>query len=162
MINIMFVCLGNICRSPTAHGVCEALIREKGLQHSIQCHSSGTSDWHIGKLPDERAIKAASQRGYDLTQLRAEQINAHSDFEQLDYILPMDNANMADLQQVVPADFKGKLALFLDYHPDAALNEVPDPYYGGEEGFTPVLEMIETACNNLLAEIIDNHQLKSR
>lgn len=162
MINVMFVCLGNICRSPTAHGVFETLVKQQGWGQQIQCYSSGTSAWHIGEAPDLRATQAAAQSGYQLDHLRAEQINNSTDFAKLDYILAMDNQNLTALQAMVPADFSGHLSLFLDYHPKASMREVPDPYFGGEQGFDQVLNLIETASNNLLAEIIKTHQLSHR
>ena len=162
MVNVMFVCLGNICRSPTAHGVFETIVSQKGLSQYIQCYSSGTSAWHIGEPPDLRATQAAAQCGYQLDHLRAEQINSDTDFSQLDYILAMDSNNLSALQQLVPDCFQGQLALFLNYHPNTMTSDVPDPYFGGEEGFNHVLALIETTSHHLLTEIIQNHQLPNR
>lgn len=149
---VLFVCLGNICRSPTAHGVFESLVRERGLQNAIQVDSCGTGDWHLGHSPDKRAAAEAAQRGYDLSGLRARQVQA-TDFVDFDYILAMDNKNLSDLKAMSPPDFSGRLALFLPFDPAAKLEEVPDPYYGGDEGFAQVLDMVETASEGLLQEI---------
>ncbi|QFU76125.1 low molecular weight phosphotyrosine protein phosphatase [Halioglobus maricola] len=153
MSNVMFVCLGNICRSPTAHGVFEAMVNARGLQNRIRVDSSGTGDWHIGHAPDKRATAEAAQRGYDLSHLRARQVRP-SDFDEFDYILAMDGQNLADLQAMCPPDYTGVLALFLPFAPDNPTDEVPDPYYGGAEGFTQVLDMVEAASEGLLAEIM--------
>ena len=149
---VLFVCLGNICRSPTAHGVFEALVKQRGLEHAIQIDSCGTGDWHIGHAPDRRATAEAAKRGYDLSHLRARQVQVR-DFADFDYILAMDKQNLADLKAMCPADFSGHLGLFLPCDPQAALQEVPDPYYGGDEGFTQVLDMVEAASEGLLREI---------
>ena len=149
---VLFVCLGNICRSPTAHGVFEALVKQRGLEHAIQIDSCGTGDWHIGHAPDRRATAEAAKRGYDLSHLRARQVQVR-DFADFDYILAMDKQNLADLKAMCPADFSGHLGLFLPFDPQAALQEVPDPYYGGDEGFTQVLDMVEAASEGLLREI---------
>ena len=152
MTRVLFVCLGNICRSPTAHGVFESMVQARGLGDRISVDSCGTGDWHIGHAPDKRAAAEAAQRGYDLSHLRARQVQA-SDFQQFDYILAMDSQNLADLQAMSPADFSGFLGLFLPFAPDNPTDEVPDPYYGGAAGFTQVLDMVEAASEGLLAEI---------
>lgn len=149
---VLFVCLGNICRSPTAHGVFQSLLRARGLEREIEVDSCGTGDWHIGHAPDKRASAEALGRGYDLSDLRARQVQL-SDFEDFDYILAMDRQNLADLQAMCPADFSGHLGLFLPFDPAASVDEVPDPYYGGDEGFTRVLDMVEAASEGLLREI---------
>lgn len=159
MINVMFVCLGNICRSPTAHGVFEQLVEQQGYQHVINCHSSGTSGWHIGEPPDPRSVAAANQRDLDLSHLRSEQITAQSDFQSLDYILAMDNENLAKLQAMAPANFEGVLDLLLSFHPNENLTEVPDPYYGEGDGFAYVLDLIEAASQALLSVIVKQHHL---
>lgn len=155
MIRILFVCLGNICRSPTAEAVFCRRAEQVGMLPYLQVDSCGTGDWHIGKSPDPRAQRAARERGYDLSALTARQISA-SDFHQFDYILAMDGANMRDIL-VLKADSCAKhthtpihIARFLDYHPDARCVDVPDPYYGGEEGFDEVLDLIEVASDELL------------
>lgn len=153
---VLFVCLGNICRSPTAHGVFEKKVAEAGLEHLIEIDSAGTGGWHIGKKPDSRAITAASQRGYDLTHLRARQANQR-DFSEFDIILAMDESNLYDLQSLKPHTFKGTLSLFLSYGSQKDYQEVPDPYYGGAKGFDLVLDLIEDACDGLLEEIKQRH-----
>jgi len=149
---VLFVCLGNICRSPTAHGVFEQLVASQGLQNSISVDSCGTGDWHIGHSPDARASVEALRRGYDLGHLRARQVSSE-DFYQFDYILAMDAQNLNDLRSMCPAGFGGHLGLFLDYAPGTAIREVPDPYYGGDEGFSQVLDLVESASEGLLQEI---------
>ncbi|MEP5568082.1 MAG: low molecular weight protein-tyrosine-phosphatase [Halioglobus sp.] len=149
---VLFVCLGNICRSPTAHGVFAAMVQERGLEESIKIDSCGTGDWHIGHAPDRRATAEAAQRGYDLSTLRARQV-APQDFADFDYVLAMDNQNLADLRAMCPEEFSGYLGLFLPFDPLAAMTEVPDPYYGGDEGFSEVLDMVEAAGKGLLEDI---------
>jgi low molecular weight protein-tyrosine phosphatase len=150
--SVLFVCLGNICRSPTAQGVFEHLLIENKLAGSVRVDSCGTGDWHSGGSPDSRASAEALKRGYDLRQLRARQI-CPDDFHHFDYIVAMDRQNLADLQALSPAGYAGKLGLLLQYAPQLEISEVPDPYYGGEGGFTEVLDLIETACEGLLSEI---------
>jgi protein-tyrosine phosphatase len=149
---VLFVCLGNICRSPTAHGVFEAMVRERGMESRIEVDSCGTGDWHVGHSPDKRAAAEAAQRGYDLSHLRARQVNV-ADFEQFDYILAMDRQNLTDLEAMRPSHFSGHLGLFLPFAAGSGYEEVPDPYYGGDEGFTRVLDMVEAASEGLLQEI---------
>lgn len=154
---VLFVCLGNICRSPTAQGVFEALRDRRGLSRLIEVDSCGTGAWHIGQPPDRRAAAAARARGYDLSRLRARQVEL-LDFERFDYILAMDHQNLADLGRLRPVGFGGHLGLFLPFaravHRGSALpEEVPDPYYGGDEGFARVLDLVEQASEGLLREI---------
>lgn len=153
MTRVLFVCLGNICRSPTAHGVFAGLVQARGLQQRILVESAGTSNWHIGKAPDPRSIAAASERGVDLSQLRASQVR-REDFEVYDYILAMDKQNLADLKELAPANYAGCLDLFLRFA-DAGVDEVPDPYYGGNDGFIHVLDLVEQASEGLLQHILD-------
>lgn len=149
---VMFVCLGNICRSPTAHGVFQGLVEQSNLQKSIQVDSSGTGDWHIGHPPDRRATLEAKARGYDLSDLRARQVTV-DDFHVFDYILAMDRVNLSDLEAMRPAGSKARLALFLTYSDGEEVLEVPDPYYGDGEGFSQVFDMVERASAGLLQEI---------
>jgi protein-tyrosine phosphatase len=149
---VLFVCLGNICRSPTAHGFFQHLVESRGLSDSITVDSCGTGDWHIGHPPDSRASAEALKRGYDLSGLRARQVSP-DDFERFDYILAMDQKNLKDLQAICPAGYGGRLDLFLAFARDTELTEVPDPYYGGDEGFADVLDLIEDASEGLLEEI---------
>lgn len=151
-VNVLFVCLGNICRSPTAHGIFEHKVKEAGLQDDIVIDSAGTGGWHIGKTPDARASQFALQRGYDLSHLRARQTDP-SDFLTYQYILAMDHANLADLKRMKPSSYKGHLGLFLDFGDNPQYREVPDPYYGGDEGFQLVLDLVESACDGLLLDI---------
>lgn len=147
--SVLFVCLGNICRSPTAHGVFEAKVKAKGLEHQILTDSAGTAAYHVGNPPDRRSGAAASVRGYDLSHLRARQAIVE-DFYRFDYILAMDNSNFSDLQAIAPQDGKAELRLFLDYATTVATSEVPDPYYGGDDGFGQVLDLVEAASEGLL------------
>ncbi|MGK2742493.1 low molecular weight protein-tyrosine-phosphatase [Tepidicaulis sp. LMO-SS28] len=148
MVRILFVCLGNICRSPTAEGVFARRAEAAGLD--FEADSAGTGDWHIGKAPDPRAASAAKARGYEIAHLRARQVS-RDDFSAFDYVLAMDRMNLAELQRLAPTRFKGTLRLFLDFAPDAPLREVPDPYYGGDDGFAEVLDLIEAASDGLIA-----------
>ena len=157
VVRVLFVCLGNICRSPTAHGVCQQLVDSSGLGDYIHIDSAGTGDWHIGHAPDARTAAAASTRGYDLSELRARQVSA-LDFHQFDFILAMDLQNLRDLQQLRPADFRGELSLFLNYG-QSAEREVPDPYYGGDEGFEQVLNLVESAAHGLLQALVVRYRL---
>lgn len=157
MLKVLFVCLGNICRSPTAHGVFQGKLKQQvsaegiPLVELVRVDSAGTAAWHIGKTPDSRSQLAARKRSYDLSQLRARQV-ADEDFETYDYILAMDKANLRDLQARCPRQYQSRLALFLDYA-EGSEQEVPDPYYGGEEGFNQVLDLIEAASDGLIAHL---------
>lgn len=152
MTNVLFVCLGNICRSPTADGIFRELVTNAKLDQKILVDSAGTGAWHIGKSPDARTIAAARTRGYDLSVLRARQVTER-DFEEFDYILAMDEANLAHLQQMKPAHFTGHLGLFLEFGARGDHREVPDPYYGGSDGFELVLDLVEDAAQGLLSHI---------
>ncbi|CAK14465.1 low molecular weight protein-tyrosine-phosphatase [Pseudomonas entomophila] len=150
-MRVLFVCLGNICRSPTAEGVLRHQLEVAGLADVVQVASAGTGDWHVGKAPDSRTRKAALARGYDLSCQRAQQVKAEH-FAQFDLVLAMDKSNLRNLQALRPHNAKGELDLFLRRY-GAALDEVPDPYYGGAEGFEQVLDLIEAACRELVVEI---------
>lgn len=150
-INLLMVCLGNICRSPTAHGVMLDQIANAGLAEKIKVDSAGTGDWHIGEHPDARAVAAAKTRGYAIDQLVARQVEAR-DFEHFDYILCMDRNNLRALRDICPANHKSKLHLFLDFA-DSSHETVPDPYYSGAQGFELVLDLVENACTGLLQHI---------
>jgi protein-tyrosine phosphatase len=154
---VLFVCLGNICRSPTAEGVFRERVKQRGLEDKITIDSAGTGDWHIGKPADQRAAQAALARGYDLSALRARQA-AREDFSQFDYILGMDHSNLANLKALAPPDYSGYLGLFLDFAKASDHLEVPDPYYGGERGFQLVLDLIENASEGLLEHILEHRQ----
>ena len=144
--------MGNICRSPTAEGVFREHARRAGLLERLRIESAGVGDWHVGQRPDARAIAHAIRRGYDLTALRARQV-VPGDFTVFDYILAMDLRNLRDLRALAPADYQGRLGLLLDFAPHLGLREVPDPYFGGADGFETVLELTERACAALLDHI---------
>jgi protein-tyrosine phosphatase len=147
--SVLFCCLGNICRSPTAEAVFRGQVEAAGLAHSIVIDSAGTHDYHIGEPPDRRSQRAAQQRGYDMSALRGRQIG-EQDFLLFDYVLAMDRANLAILQQLRPAHADSHLGLFLEFARSHSEREVPDPYYGGHEGFERVLDLVEDAAEGLL------------
>ncbi|MEE2604014.1 MULTISPECIES: low molecular weight protein-tyrosine-phosphatase [unclassified Alcanivorax] len=148
-VSVLFVCLGNICRSPTAEAVFRERVIAAGLEAHIRIDSAGTGDWHIGRAPDPRTREAAARRGYQMDTLRARQVSPQ-DFYEFDVVLAMDNTNLADLQAMQPADVNVTLGRFLDYSTAASVKEVPDPYYGGEDGFDRVLDLIEGGADGLL------------
>ena len=151
-VGVLFVCLGNICRSPSSEGVFRQCVEESGIELDITIDSAGTADYHRGQPPDSRAIAAADKRGIDLSKLRARRVN-RSDFEQYDYIIAMDRHNYDDLLYLAPADYSGVIRLFLDYTDNWREREIPDPYYGGRDGFEIVLDMIHDASLGLLNDI---------
>ncbi len=153
-LRILFVCMGNICRSPTAEGILRAKLDAAGLTGAVELDSAGTGDWHVGKAPDARAIQAAAGRGYDIGDLRARQV-AEDDFQRFDLILAMDQDNLAWLEQLRP-DAGAVPELFLARQ-GLAVDEVPDPYYGGAAGFERVLDLLESACDGLVAEVAARH-----
>ena len=158
-VEILFVCLGNICRSPMAQGVFQHYLmqRRPDIASQVVVDSAGTGSWHIGKEPDLRAQAATQQRGYDIGGLRAMQVS-HKDFYRFDYILAMDDQNYANLKKLAPAAFSGRLEMFLNYLPNpGGVHEVPDPYYGGDEGFEEVLDLIEEASSGLLSHVVQQH-----
>lgn len=156
MVKVLFVCMGNICRSPTAEVVFRAKVIEAGLEDSITIDSVGTHDYHIGDPPDLRTQNAAKQRGYDMSKLRGRQVEV-ADFARFDYILAMDNANMSILYRMCPQDYQDRLGMFLQYSQNHQEREVPDPYYGGDRGFENVLDMVEDAAAGLLMHIKQHH-----
>ena len=149
MPSILFVCLGNICRSPTAEAVMLHKVAEAGLDDRIEIDSAGTGDWHVGEAPDERARQYGARRGYDLEPLRARQIEPE-DFERFDLILGMDDANLNELRRLCPPEFRSKVRLLMDFAPEATVRVVADPYFGGGDGFDRVLDACEQACSGLL------------
>lgn len=157
-IKVLMVCLGNICRSPTAEAVLRARILERGLRDRILVDSAGTGDWHVGSCPDQRSQSAAARRNYDLAPLVARQV-CLDDFARHDYILAMDWANLQHLRELSPPEHHHKISLLLDYS-DNYFGDVPDPYEGGEEGFELVLDLVEEACENLLDGIVQKHGLE--
>ncbi len=158
MVKVLFVCLGNICRSPTAEGVFRDVVKRAGLDPHIEIDSAGTHAYHVGAPPDLRAQEVARRRGIDLSGLRGRKA-VRADFERFDFILAMDEENLGNLLAICPAGHEGKAQLFLDYAPHRPEREVPDPYYGGDAGFELVLDMIEEAAQGLLAEIRKRHGL---
>jgi len=154
-IRVLMVCLGNICRSPTAHGVFQRRIEVAGLEQQLQVDSAGTGNYHIGAKPDERSIAAAALRGYRLDNLRARQV-AVADFEHFDYVIAMDRTNLKDLRLLCPPTYQNRLKLFMDYS-DSQHDVVPDPYYSGVDGFELVLDLVEEAASNLLNAIVNEH-----
>ena len=146
-MRVLFVCLGNICRSPAAEAVFRAKAEAAGLDAG--CDSAGTGPWHAGKKPDARMIRAAKARGYDLKGLRARQVDT-GDFYVFDLICPMDETNAADLADIRPSDATARVVSFLSYGVGGA---VPDPYHGGQRGFETVLDMVEHAADGLVAAI---------
>ncbi|HEY3597260.1 MAG TPA: low molecular weight protein-tyrosine-phosphatase [Paraburkholderia sp.] len=151
-VAVCFVCLGNICRSPTAEGVMRHQVVEAKLTDRIIIDSAGTGNWHIGEAPDERAQQAARQRGYDLSRLRGRQIGA-DDFERFDLLIAMDDANVAALNQICPPTHRDKIRLLMEFAPETAVREVADPYFGGGAGFERVLDQCEAACRGLIAAL---------
>jgi len=152
------VCMGNICRSPMAHGYFEHLVREAGLEERISVDSAGTHAYHVGQPPDTRAQATARRRGIDLSDQRARKAIA-GDFHEFDYVLAMDRDNFAMLRAICPEGQEQKLHLFLEFAPQLAEREVPDPYYGGTGGFEGVLDMVEAAAQGLLQAIREQHGL---
>ncbi len=151
-VSVLFVCLGNICRSPTADAVFGRKVEALGLQSRLLVDSAGTGGWHVGEPPDLRSQRHAARRGYDLSPLRARQVAA-DDFRRFDFILAMDRDNLAELERMRPRGHAGELDLFLRYGSGSRGLEVPDPYYGGEQGFEEVLDLIEEAADGLLAHL---------
>src|SRR5690606_4863251 len=161
MIRVLFVCLGNICRSPTAHGVLQQKITQRGWQYQVEVDSAGTAAWHTGKAPDSRSTAAAARRGYDLSSLCARQVTA-ADLDYFDYVLAMDDSNLLNLQQIGNPENRTQPQLFLQqFGQRFTVREVPDPYYGGDAGFEQVLDLIEDACDGLLAAIEQRLQERS-
>jgi protein-tyrosine phosphatase len=149
---VLFVCTGNICRSPTAEGVFNAMVEAQRLSNAVIADSAGTYDYHVGQPPDRRAVAAAARRGYDLSQLRA-RLFSRRDFESFDYLLAMDREHLVQLRRWAPNALAAKPRLFLDYSRLDPGGEVPDPYYGGPQEFERVLDLVEDAAQALLDEI---------
>lgn len=158
-VSVLFVCMGNICRSPTAHGVFRQQLAAAGLSDQVVIDSAGTHGYHIGSPPDARATATALQRGIEMGDLRARQVNT-SDFTQFDYILAMDTDNLRLLRASCPEEEEHRLSLMLDWTTGWG-DEVPDPYYGGEAGFEQVFDMLTDACHGLLKGIASRHGMSA-
>lgn len=158
MIKVLFVCMGNICRSPTAQGAFEKVVKDAGLEKKILIDSAGTHAYHVGESPDTRSQMAAKKRDIDLSEQRARKVSL-KDFEEFDYILPMDLDNYLSLKTQCPKQYLHKIQLFMEYAPTTGFGEVPDPYYGGEKGFELVLDLTMSASKGLLETIRRDHHI---
>ena len=158
MVKVLFVCLGNICRSPTAHALFQAAVNKAQLEQRIQIDSAGTGGWHSGSPPDQRAQKTALAHGYDMSHLQARQVHI-DDFSSFDYILAMDHQNLQDLKAIAPANYHGVLGLFLTQSGIDRAEEVPDPYYGGDEQFEYAIGLVKEGVDGLLERIRQQHKL---
>ncbi len=152
MIKVLFVCTGNICRSPSAEGVFRRMVRNAGLDGQIATDSAGTHDYHVGEAPDPRSVEAARARGIDIDDLRARQVRPR-DFDEFDLILAMDRGHAALLNGMAPDHARDRIHLFMDFAPEAPKREVPDPYYGEGTHFNETLDLIEAASTGLLDAI---------
>ena len=151
-VNVLFVCMGNICRSPTAHGVMQAKVLKRGLQNQIEVDSAGTHAYHVGEMSDPRSRATAKQRGIDMDFIRARKISV-LDYDQFDYILAMDQDNLDLIEHYAPGRHCAKISLFLDFAvASGSTNQgvVPDPYYGGESGFEMVFDLVDKGCDALI------------
>ncbi len=157
-VNVLFVCMGNICRSPTAEGVFTELVKRQGFGEQLRIDSAGTIDYHTGEAPDSRAQEASRRRGIDIGHLRARQV-AESDYCEFDYVLAMDRENLNYMMHECPHEKRDRLSLFLDFAPDESVREVPDPYYGGQNGFDRVFALVLAASEGLLSHIQEHHRL---
>ncbi|MGI9383447.1 MAG: low molecular weight protein-tyrosine-phosphatase [Methyloligellaceae bacterium] len=151
---ILFICLGNICRSPLAEGVFRHLVAGRGAAERFRIDSAGTGAWHVGEPPDARAQEAALGRGIDISAQKARQVVA-DDFERFDMLLAMDESNRFELQRLGPEADRDKARLLLSFAPDSGRLDIPDPYYGGPPGFTHVLDLIETASEGLFQALVE-------
>ena len=159
LVRVLFVCMGNICRSPTAEGIFRQRVRDAGLADRVETDSAGTHSYHIGKGPDQRSQAEARNRGVDLSDIRSRRFEV-SDFSSFDWILAMDRDNLGILQTECPSEHRHKLHLFLRFAQNRPEEEVPDPYYGGEQGFVHVFDLIDEAADGLLNVIREQHRLK--
>ena len=150
---LLFVCLGNICRSPMAEGAFRHVAAEQGVLDRFEINSAGLGSWHVGQAPDHRAQKAADQRGIDISGQSARQIRS-SDFTSFDLLLAMDGSNYGELVQLAPKGERHKIRRFLDFAPHAGTKDVPDPFFGEAEGFDRALDLIDEAARGLLAELL--------
>lgn len=151
-VSVLFVCLGNICRSPTAHAVFRKMVKDEGLADQIEIDSAGTGGWHVGNPPDKRATQVAEGKGIQMRDLRARQVD-FGDFYQYDYILAMDASNYSNLFEMAPTEHREKIHMFLSFTEEFSETEVPDPYYGGPDGFEHVFDLVGSASKGLLEHI---------
>ena len=151
-IRVLMVCLGNICRSPTAEAMLRHKVHAAGLDDRIEVDSAGTADYHVDSPPDRRAVAHGQRRGLKMQHLRGRQVE-RADFERFDFIFAMDEDNLENLQRIRPAGSRAKVALLLSQAPHAAAREVTDPYYGGADGFEAVLDLVDSACEGFLAKV---------
>jgi protein-tyrosine phosphatase len=151
---LLFVCLGNICRSPMAEGVFRRVAEEEGVDHLFEIDSAGLGDWHVGQAPDTRAQSAARRRGIDISGQSARQVT-RADYAHFDLLLAMDGSNFAELSQLAPKDARHKIRRFLDFAPHTGTQDVPDPFYDGREGFDHALGLIDQAARGLLADLLN-------
>lgn len=158
MTKILFVCMGNICRSPTAEGIFRTMVRDASIEHLVKIDSAGTHAFHVGEAPDPRAQAAAKKRGIDISMLRARQVSK-DDFRDHDLILAMDWENLALLQQTSPKQYQHKLMLLMRFATDNEEATVPDPYYGGSDGFEKVINYATDACTGLI-EVVKKRALQ--
>jgi protein-tyrosine phosphatase len=160
MIRVLFVCLGNICRSPTAEGVFRHMLCESKLENKVDVDSAGTLGYHVGEAPDQRAQRAAARRGYNISDIRSRKI-AQQDLDYFDLILAMDRNSLESLRLLCRPEQTKRLGLFMDYSRNFDNDEVPDPYYGSGQGFDRVLDMVEDAANGLLVHVKERLVLPS-
>ena len=156
-VSVLFVCMGNICRSPTAEGVFRHKVNAAGLGNDIRIDSAGTIAYHIGHPPDERATKAALKRGIDLSTQRARKVTS-ADFETFDFVIAMDSDNRYELEVICPPGYEDRLHMFMKFARNCSSTDVPDPYYGGGRGFETVLDMVDDAAEGLL-QYLQEHKL---
>ncbi|WP_178861712.1 low molecular weight protein-tyrosine-phosphatase [Thiomicrorhabdus cannonii] len=155
-VKVLFVCMGNICRSPTAHAVFRKLVRDQGLERHIEIDSAGTHAYHVGNPPDSRSMSVARGRGIEMNDLRARKVD-FGDFIEYDYVLAMDQANYSNLRDLALPEHFDKIRLFLEFADNFSQTEVPDPYYGGPQGFDLVFDMVTDASEGLLRHIRKQH-----
>ena len=156
MVKVLFVCLGNICRSPTAEGVFRKVVVDAGLSELIVIDSAGTHAYHVGEPPDRRAQETAARRGVDISELRGRRAT-ENDLDEFDYVLAMDRENLHNLLAIAQEHHRERIKLFMEFAADQEEEDVPDPYYGGPSGFDRVMDMIEEASEGLLTEIRKKH-----
>ena len=152
-IRVLMVCLGNICRSPTAEAMLRKKVHDAGLDARVEVDSAGTADYHVDSPPDRRAVAHGEKRGLRMQALRGRQVS-REDFDRFDFVLAMDDDNLANLERIRPAGSRAKLALLLSYAPASGAREVPDPYYGGADGFERVLDLVDAAADGFIATVL--------